>query len=97
MNTASRKKEIADVRALDRGLPFPTLDALAEGYEVYPVVDAVGGTSKLADKTALKRMSQTGAQLASIARIACELQRDWSRKSAWLRRCYAGCRYFFET
>jgi len=26
-------------------LSFPALDALREGYEVYPVVDAVGGTS----------------------------------------------------
>ena len=24
-------------------LTFPTLDALRDGYEVYPVVDAVGG------------------------------------------------------
>ena len=26
-------------------LSFPTLDALREGYEIYPIVDAVGGTS----------------------------------------------------
>ena len=26
-------------------LAFPALDALREGYEVFPVVDAVGGTS----------------------------------------------------
>lgn len=28
-------------------LTFPTLDALREGYEVYPVVDAVGGVADL--------------------------------------------------
>ena len=26
-------------------MAFPALDALREGYEVYPVVDAIGGTS----------------------------------------------------
>jgi hypothetical protein len=27
-------------------LAFPTLDALREGFEVYPVIDAVCGTSR---------------------------------------------------
>jgi len=25
-------------------MAFPALDAMREGYEVYPVVDAIGGT-----------------------------------------------------
>jgi len=58
-------------------LTFPTLDALKEGYEVYPVVDAVGGTSLLAHKAALKRMEQAGAKLTSNVQLLCELQRDW--------------------
>lgn len=62
-------------------LTFPTLDALAEGYEVYPVVDAVGGTSRAAHKAALKRVAQAGAHLTSIAQLACELQRDWNREA----------------
>lgn len=62
-------------------LSFPALDALKEGYQVYPVVDAVGGTSVLAHETALRRMEQAGARLTSLAQIACELQRDWNRKA----------------
>jgi len=61
-------------------LTFPTLDALKEGYEVFPIVDAVGGTSKLAHKASLRRVEQAGAQLTSIVQIACELQRDWNRE-----------------
>ncbi len=60
-------------------LTFPTLDALHEGYEVFPVVDAVGGTSKVAHETAIQRVVQAGAQPTSIAQLACELQRDWNR------------------
>ncbi|WP_283678594.1 hydrolase [Lentilactobacillus sp. Marseille-Q4993] len=61
-------------------LTFPTLDALKEGYQVFPVVDAVGGTSTIAHETALRRVENAGAQLTTIAQLACELQRDWNRK-----------------
>jgi nicotinamidase-related amidase len=60
-------------------LTFPTLDALKEGYEVYPVVDAIGGTSTVAHETALRRVEQAGAQLITIPQLICELQRDWDR------------------
>ena len=74
-----RKKLIIAALWTEACLTFPTLDALAEGYEVYPVVDAVGGTSVLAHETALRRIEQSGAKLISIAQLACELQRDWNR------------------
>jgi len=60
-------------------LAFPTLDALRDGYEVYPVVDAVGGTSLEAHRAALARMTQVGAKPISWVQMACELQRDWNR------------------
>jgi nicotinamidase-related amidase len=60
-------------------LTFPALDALREGYSVHPVVDAVGGTSKVAHETALRRMEQAGAELTTNAQLACEWQRDWNR------------------
>lgn len=60
-------------------LTFPALDALAEGYDVYPVVDAVGGTSLEAHEAALRRIEQAGARPTSYAQLACELQRDWNR------------------
>ena len=60
-------------------LTFPIIDALAEGYHVYPVVDAVGGTSQIAHETALRRVEQAGAQLTTNAQLACEWQRDWNR------------------
>src|SRR6202521_2357710 len=60
-------------------LTFPSLDALRDGYEVYPVVDAVGGTSPEAHRTGLERIVQAGAQPISWVSLACELQRDWAR------------------
>ena len=60
-------------------LVHPALDALAEGYEVYPVIDAVGGTSRIAHEGALSRLIQAGAQPTSWVQLICELQRDWNR------------------
>lgn len=80
VQATGRKKILIAALWTEACLTFPTLDALKEGFDVYPVVDAVGGTSKLAHKTALRRVELAGAKPTSIAQVACELQRDWNRK-----------------
>ncbi|WP_300409075.1 hydrolase [Lagierella sp.] len=75
-----RKKLIMTALWTEACLSFPALDAIEEGYEVYAVVDAVGGTSKTAHETALRRMEQAGVKLISWVQLACELQRDWNRE-----------------
>jgi nicotinamidase-related amidase len=60
-------------------LTFTALDALREGYEVYPVVDAVGGTSLEAHRAGLDRVMKAGGQPITWVSLACELQRDWGR------------------
>jgi nicotinamidase-related amidase len=60
-------------------MAFPALDALREGYEVYPVVDAIGGTSAEAHRAGLERVVRAGAEPTSWVALACELQRDWAR------------------
>jgi nicotinamidase-related amidase len=61
-------------------MAFPALDAMREGYDVYPVVDAIGGTSEEAHRAGLERVVQAGGQPISWVALACELQRDWSRE-----------------
>jgi nicotinamidase-related amidase len=61
-------------------MAFTALDALRAGYEVYPVVDAIAGTSPEAHRAGLDRVVQAGAQPISWVSLACELQRDWARK-----------------
>lgn len=74
-----RKKLIMTALWTEACLAFPTLDALREGFEVYPVVDAVGGTSVEAHRAALERVVQAGARPVSWVQLICELQRDWNR------------------
>jgi nicotinamidase-related amidase len=60
-------------------MAFPSLDALREGYDVYPVVDAIGGTSPDAHRAGVERTVQAGGRPISWVSLACELQRDWGR------------------
>ena len=79
VEATGRKKLIMTALWTEACLTFPTLDAIREGYEVYPVVDAVGGTSLEAHRAALRRVEQAGAKPISWVQLICELQRDWSR------------------
>jgi nicotinamidase-related amidase len=79
VDATGRKKLIMTALWTEVCLAFPTLDALDEGFEVYPVVDAVGGTSPEAHRAGLERIVQAGAQPISWVSLACELQRDWAR------------------
>ena len=62
-------------------MAFTALDALREGFEAYPVVDAIGGTSPAAHRAGLERVIQAGGQPISWVSLACELQRDWARQA----------------
>ena len=61
-------------------MAFTALDAMRQGYEVYPVVDAIGGTSVEAHRAGLERVLQAGGQPIGWVSLACELQRDWARQ-----------------
>jgi nicotinamidase-related amidase len=74
-----RKKLIMTALWTEACLTFPALDALKEGYEVYVVADAVGGTSIAAHEAALRRIEQAGGKMISVPQLFCELQRDWQR------------------
>ena len=60
-------------------LVHPALDAISEGFEVYPVIDCVGGTSPEAHALGVQRLVQAGARPVSWVQLICELQRDWNR------------------
>ena len=79
VEATGRRKLVMTALWTEACLTFPALDAMKEGYEVYVVVDAVGGTSVEAHEAALRRVEQAGARLISKTQLYCELQRDWIR------------------
>jgi nicotinamidase-related amidase len=79
VEATGRKKLVMAALWTEVCLVFPALDALRAGYEVYPVVDAVAGTSKAAHDAGLQRILQAGGQPTTWVQFICELQRDWNR------------------
>ncbi len=81
VRATGRRKLIMAALWTEVCLVHPGLDALKDGFEVYPVVDAVGGTSRTAHEAGLLRLVQAGAQPTSWVQLICELQRDWNREA----------------
>jgi len=58
---------------------FPALQARAEGYTVYAVMDASGDMSEMASQAALSRMTRAGVIPVTTNAVMAELQRTWAR------------------
>ena len=77
IKATGRKQLIIAGVVTDVCVAFPTLSALAEGYQVFVVVDASGTFNKSVRDAALMRMAHAGAEMTNWFAVACELQRDW--------------------
>jgi nicotinamidase-related amidase len=62
---------------------MPALCALQEGYEVYVVEDACGGTTEVAHRASMDRMVQAGVIPITWLQLLLEWQRDWATKSSY--------------
>src|SRR6266404_76177 len=79
VHATGRRKLIICALWTEICMAFTALDALRDGYEVFPVVDAIGGTSHEAHRSGMKRCIQAGAQPITWVSLSSELQRDWAR------------------
>ncbi|WP_434682249.1 hydrolase (plasmid) [Pseudomonas sp. R1-18] len=77
IKATGRKQLIIAGVVTDVCVAFPTLSALAEGFDVFVVTDASGTFNTTVQQAAWARMSQAGAQLMNWFSVACELHRDW--------------------
>jgi len=73
-----RKKLLMAGISTDVCLTFPAISAIAEGYDVYGILDASGTWSPLMEQSAMMRMAQAGVKLISWFAVSAELQRDWA-------------------
>lgn len=60
----------------------PALDMLKEGYEVYPLVDGIGGISTTSHEAALRRVEAAAERPITAIAFASELMRDWARSDS---------------
>ena len=77
IKATGRKQLIIAGVVTDVCVAFPTLSAIAEGFDVFVVTDASGTFDKTVQQAAWARMSASGAQLMNWFSVACELHRDW--------------------
>ena len=77
VKATGRKQIVIAGVVTDVCVTFPTLSALAEGFEVFVVTDASGTFNTTVQQAAWSRMVQAGAQMMNWFSVACELQGDW--------------------
>lgn len=83
VKASGRKKLVICALWTEACLLFPTLCAIEEGFEVYLVSDASGGTSLEAHEAAIRRMEQAGAHPLTTINAMLELQRDWANRDTY--------------
>ncbi|WP_286262857.1 isochorismatase family protein [Thalassotalea atypica] len=77
IEATGRKKIIMAGIVTDVCLMFPAISAVAEGYDVYAVVDASGTLNKAVAEAATHRMTQAGVKVATWASVLAEVMDDW--------------------
>lgn len=94
VEATGRKKLIFGALYTEICLAFPVIEAMADGYDATFVVDAVGGMSQLAHRTAVERLTNAGAAPTTAIAIVTELFRDWTSpvadKARTILKEYAG-------
>jgi nicotinamidase-related amidase len=83
VKAAKRPKLVLAALWTEVCLCMPALEALADGFEVYFITDASGGTSKEAHDMTVQRLIQAGAAPITSLQFLLELQRDWARKETY--------------
>ncbi|TDF82274.1 hydrolase [Pseudomonas sp. H9] len=63
-------------------MAFPSISAVAAGYQVFAVIDASGTYSKMAQEITLARIMQAGVVPMDTAAVCSEVQRTWNRADA---------------
>lgn len=78
-----RKKLIFAGTWTELCLALPVLSSLEDGYEVYFVADASGGSSVEAHELGVQRMIQAGARPMTWIGVISELQYDWANQDTY--------------
>jgi len=83
VKASGRKKLVICALWTEACLLFPTLCAIEDGFEIYFVTDASGGTSLESHEAAIRRMEQAGAHPLTTINAMLELQRDWANRDTY--------------
>ncbi|OUS12624.1 hydrolase [Rhodospirillales bacterium 47_12_T64] len=77
IEATGRKKIIMAGIVTDVCLLFPALSAVAEGYDVYAVIDASGTWDTVTRDATMHRLSQAGVKVTTWGSVLAEVMHDW--------------------
>ena len=80
---AKRKKLVLSGLWTEVCINLCAFSAMADGYQVYVVEDACGGTSEVAHRASMGRMIQAGVRPMTWQQTLLEWQRDWARRDTY--------------
>ncbi|GAA4180103.1 isochorismatase family protein [Sphingobacterium ginsenosidimutans] len=80
-NTGKKKLVIAGVLT-SVCVAFPAISAIAEGYEVFAVIDASGDMSPLSTQVTLARLQLAGVIPITTTAVISEVLKSWQHKDA---------------
>lgn len=83
LTTTGRKKVVLSGLWTEACVLFPALSLKSEGYDVYVVTDACGGSTKEAHDMAVARLIQMGVKPLTTLQLMIEWQRDWNNKDTY--------------
>lgn len=83
IDKAGRKKLILAGLWTEVCINMCAFSAMQDGYEIYVVEDACGGTSEIAQQSSMNRMQQAGVVSVTWQQVLLEWQRDWARKDTY--------------
>lgn len=83
VKASGRKKLVIAALWTEACLLFPALCAIEEGFQIFMVTDASGGTSPEAHDAAIRRMEQAGGHSLTTINAMLELQRDWANRETY--------------
>lgn len=83
VNATGRKKLIMSGLWTEVCINSAANSAALDGYEIYVVADACGGTSKEAHEWSMQRMIQAGHRPVTWQQVLLEWQRDWAHKKTY--------------
>lgn len=83
IEATGRKKIIMAGIVTDVCLLFPALSAVAEGYDVYAVIDASGTWDEVTRDAAMLRMNQAGVKVTTWASVLAEVMNDWRSEQGY--------------
>jgi len=81
VKATGRKKLIIAGLWTEICVAMPAIQSLDDGYAVYVVTDASGGTTRETHDMAVQRMVQAGVVPITSVVVMAEFQRDWAREA----------------